>query len=64
MAKTSTNAGFPAEKLSAEEEERFKSLFKKLDINKDGRVEVHELAEGLKSMRVSETHAKGHAKVD
>ena len=64
MAKTNKNAGFPVEKLSAEEEERFQDLFKKLDVNKDGRIEIHELAEGLKTMRVPETHAKGHAKVD
>ncbi len=49
--------------VSAEEEKRFQDLFKKLDVNKDGRVEVHELVQGLKSMQVPESHAKGHAQV-
>ena len=64
MAKTKENTDSPLPKLSAEEEERFQALFKKLDVNKDGRVEIDELSEGLKAMKVPEAHAKGHAKVD
>ena len=63
MAKPKENTDISSPKISAEEEERFQSLFKKLDVNKDGRIEVHELTEGLKTMKVPESHAKGHAKV-
>ncbi len=51
--------------LSPSDAERFKQLFSKLDVNKDGKIEVRELAEGLQSMRggVASGDAKGQAQV-
>ena len=49
--------------LPAEDEDRFKKLFEKLDSNKDGRIEVGELASALQKQRVSKSDAAGHAKV-
>ena len=49
--------------LSKEDKERFQELFRKLDVNKDGRIEIHELTQGLKTMKVPEDDAQGHAEV-
>ena len=46
-----------------EDEERYKKLFEKLDANKDGRIEVNELAAALQKQSVSKKAAAGHAKV-
>ena len=50
-------------KMSKEERDRFRDLFQKLDVNKDGRIEIEELSKGLKSLQVPEKDAKGHAQV-
>ena len=50
-------------KLSAEDRQRFKDLFIKLDVNKDGSIEVSELAAALRLQKIPEKQAVGHAKV-
>ena len=50
--------------MTKEDKERFEKLFAKLDVNKDGKVEVKELAAALKEMKgFSEENVSRHAKV-
>ena len=50
--------------MSTQDKDRFKDLFEKLDVNKDGRVEVSELAAALGKLKgVSEKDVAGHAEV-
>ena len=50
--------------MSFEDQKRYKELFDKLDVNKDGKVEIKELADGLKKMRgVSGKEMQTHAQV-
>ncbi len=49
--------------VSEEDRIRFRQLFAKLDVNKDGRIEVNELAVALRAQAVPEKDAKGHAHV-
>ena len=58
-------AGTGEPQVSEEDTERFHKLFDKLDINKDGKVEVKELAAALKSLKgvADDTVSKQYAKV-
>lgn len=47
--------------ISQEEEEKLKELFNKLDINKDGRIDINDLTQALSTLQVPQT--PGHAKV-
>ncbi|XP_035684285.1 calcium-binding mitochondrial carrier protein SCaMC-2-like isoform X4 [Branchiostoma floridae] len=47
--------------LSAEEEEQFTKLFKRLDASGDGRIDFEELREGLKKLGVHSDQAEKHA---
>ena len=47
--------------LSQEDEERYAGLFNKLDVNKDGRIDIEDLTEALQQMQVP--HLPGHAQV-
>ena len=47
--------------LSEEDEKRLGSLFKELDVNGDGRIDVQDLSESLKRMGVHQL--PGHAEV-
>ena len=50
--------------VSAADSARFRELFEKLDANKDGKIEVNELAQGLQTLRgVGTPASKGHAQV-
>lgn len=50
--------------MSVDEKKRFKELFDKLDVNKDGKVEIGELAEGLRKLKgVSSKETQGQAEV-
>ena len=52
------------EEINDEDKERFEELFKKLDINKDGVVDIVELTIALKTGVISsDKEAAGHAKV-
>lgn len=46
--------------ISQEEEEKLKELFNKLDINKDGRIDINDLTQALSTLQVPQT--PGHAK--
>ena len=48
--------------LSADEKKRFEEMFQKLDKNRDGKIEVRELAESLKSLQ-GVTDVDKHAQV-
>ena len=51
-------------KMTPEERKRFEDLFSKLDVNKDGKVEVNELSAALKKMKgLSDKAVTGHAQV-
>ena len=51
--------------LSKEDSKRFVELFEKLDVNKDGKVEVKELATALRSVKgLSDKHVAQHARVN
>ena len=53
-----------AKELTPEDRKRFGELFEKLDVNKDGKIEVSELAKGLKAQKtVKESDIAGQAKV-
>lgn len=47
--------------LTSDEEEKFTDLFNRLDTNKDGRIDIHDLSEALKTMRVPQV--EDHARV-
>lgn len=47
--------------ISKEEEEKLKELFNKLDVNKDGRIDINDLTQALSTLQVPQT--PGHAKV-
>ena len=54
----------PKRALSPEDRKRFKTLFEKLDINKDGKIEVNELAKGLTAQKtLKAADVAGQAKV-
>ena len=42
---------------------RYKTLFEKLDVNKDGQIQVEELEKELKAKNVPDKEVSGHAKV-
>lgn len=48
--------------LSPEEEQRLSGLFNRLDVNKDGRIDIHDLSEALNSMQVPQV--PGQAQVN
>ncbi|KAK3087277.1 hypothetical protein FSP39_003967 [Pinctada imbricata] len=51
----------PEEKaMSKEEEKKLNELFNKLDVNKDGKIDMHDLTQALSDMRVPQL--PGHAK--
>ena len=51
--------------ISAEDQARFKILFNQLDVNKDGKIEIRELTEGLKKLKgIRDEKIEGHAKVN
>lgn len=57
-------ADLPGVKLSEEDRKRFDDLFKKLDVNENGKIEVKELATALKEIKgVSLKSVEGHAQV-
>jgi len=39
-------------RLDATEEKRLSELFAKLDVNKDGKIDIHDLSEALQQLRV------------
>ena len=46
------------------DQQRFRELFEKLDINHDGKIEVKELAAGLQKLKgVTSQDSAGHAQV-
>lgn len=47
--------------LPFEEEERLEKLFKQLDVDGDGRIDIHDLTEALEKMGVPQV--SGHAQV-
>lgn len=47
--------------ISKEEEVKLKELFDKLDVNKDGRIDINDLTQALSTLQVPQT--PGHAKV-
>ena len=49
--------------LSAEDEERLTDLFNKLDVDKDGKISLTDLAKAMKAMNVAGHHKKEHVEV-
>ena len=47
--------------MSKEEEKKLNELFNKLDVNKDGQIDIHDLTQALSDMQVPQL--PGHAKV-
>ena len=47
--------------LSAEEEKKLHDFFQKLDVNKDGTIDINDLTRGMESMQVPQI--PGHAQV-
>lgn len=47
--------------LNADEEKRLSSLFNRLDVNHDGRIDVHDLSKALQKLRIP--HVPGQAQV-
>lgn len=45
-------------KANNEDEARLESLFKKLDSNSDGKIDIHDLAASLKELGLSEQYAE------
>ena len=49
--------------ISQEEEERLSELFNRLDVNKDGRIDIHDLSEALNSMQVPQVPGQAQVKI-
>ena len=52
------------DELTPEDEKRLSDLFERLDINKDGRINVKDLTEALHQLQVPKAMVPGHAKVN